>query len=275
MKVAFLASDKEREQDLAAAFCAGVRAHGGEAETIDLTGAPVDLAEFDAAAMVGVKSFEYWEGARMAGCVPIMLDKGYVRDRVRGAKTWRYWRVAVGDHHPKLQARPPERFAALGLTAQPWRKTGKHIILAGSSAKYHAFYGLPDPTTYAREVVARLREVTNRPIVYRPKPSWRDAVPIKGCRYSTNTEHISAVLRGAWALVTHGSNASFEAALAGVPSIVLGNGIAKPLSSTDLGEIEAPRLGNRARWFASLAYCQWTLEEFESGEAWAEIKGQV
>ena len=278
MRILFAASDKHREQLLAQAFAKGVVAHGDEAVICHNGDLPA-LKEFAAVAMVGVKSRLMFEAVRQAGAVPIMLDKGYVRTRREGARTWEFWRTSVGNHQPTerlMEIRhPDDRFEALGLEVAKWRKSGLQILFAGSSAKYHEFYGLPDPTTYATDLFERIAALTDRPIVYRPKPSWRDAVPIAGSRFSVGKEGITNALANAHCLITHGSNACFEAALLGIPSIVLGDAVARPISSTSLDEIEQPFRGKRLQWFANLAYHQFTEPEMQSGLAWQHIREQL
>lgn len=282
MKVAFWASDKPRERILSDAFLNGVQAHGDEAIALRLTGEG-EVADCDIACMFGVKSRALFQAHWRAGIHTVYLDKGYCRQRRPGpVSAWEYYRVAVDGHHPTRhlanQKSSEDRLEVLNLELQPWRKRGGHIILAGSSAKYHAFYGLSHPTKYAAKVINELLAMTQREIVYRPKPSWQDAVPIDGARYSTNEESIQDVLKGAHVLVTHGSNAVFEAVLAGVPCIVLGDAVAKPISSVTLGKIEHPRLANeveRRQWLANLAYWQWTLTEMADGRAWDFIRPRI
>ncbi len=137
---------------------------------------------------------------------------------------------------------------------------------------------MKDPTAYARGIVRELRQSTERPLVYRPKPSWSDAVPIIKTTYSGPEEHIGRALTGAWVTVTHGSNACFESVLAGIPCIILGDAVAKPISSTSLGDIENPRLASdaeRLAWANNLAYFQWTAAEFLSGQAWEFIRQEI
>lgn len=277
MRVAFFASEKQREQELAEAFLAGVKKHGDTG--IDQIG---ERNGTDVAVMVGVKSLKLYQECRAQGIHTIMLDKGYQRHKQPGERIWEYWRVAIDAHHPTATLmkvnRPRDRMNDLELTR--WRTQTKrgHIVIAGSSAKYHRFYDLPEPTEYATALVARLRQLTKRPIVYRPKPSWHDAIPIHGTKYSPPGEKIGDVLWGAHALVTHGSNACFESVLAGVPCIILGDGVARPISSTDIADIQSPHLASmreRQRWLAALSYCQWTLDEFSSGKAWGIIRPQI
>lgn len=280
LNVCFLHSDKARERILANAFLEGVAQHGDHVE-LRLRSENVEpIPGADIVCMVGVKSKKYFQTYAREGANVMMIDKGYSRHSKSGAvRSWEYWRVAVNAHHPTRYLmdtpRPFDRWDRLGLKFEPWRERGKHIVFAGSSAKYHDFYGLRHPTMYAQKIMKRMRELTEkRKIIYRPKPSWKDAEPIEGAEYSKGGD-IFSVLDGAWALVTHGSNACFEAALMGVPSVVLGDAVAKPISSITEEDIANPRLCSdeeRAQWFANLAYCQWTMREMVSGEAWQYIR---
>lgn len=282
MKVCFLASDKAREQQLADVFLRGCIAHGDDGFMRSLSASIVD--DCDAVCMVGVKSREVFNAYRRAGKRIIYLDKGYSRHRVEGlARTWEFWRVSVGDHHPTATLmsvdRPFDRLERLKLDIKPWRASGETLVIAGSSEKYHQFYGLVGPTKYATGLVSKLRKRGwTGEIVYRPKPSWRDAVAIPGTRFSPGKEALTKLLESAHVLVTHGSNACFEAAIAGVPSIILGEAVAKPISSTSLRQLQQPMMVSddlRRQWLANLAYCQWTLAEIESGEAWNIIRPQI
>lgn len=274
MRLRFFASSKEREKNLGAAFVAGAQRHRVKAEVHELVATP-DIKGCDAVAMVGVKSRRLFHACLEAGVVPIMLDKGYIRTRRADARVWEFWRVSVGAHHPTAglmdHAMPADRFEALGLEVRNWRSSGLQIVLAGSSAKYHEFYGLPDPTEWAQGVIAELRQHTDRPIVYRPKPSWDGAVPIDGTYFSGPKENVLNVLNNAWAVVTHGSNICFEAALMGIPAIVLGEGVAAPISSRAIADIVSPRMAKRGQWLQNLAYRQFTEREMGSGFAWGHI----
>lgn len=280
MKVTFWHSDKPRERILADAFSHGVAVH---ADTIELRPlqSTIEIADCDVAVMVGVKSRELYRAHWNAGIHTIMLDKGYVRHSSGGpVKVWQYWRAAVDAHHPTgrlLTPMPFDRIERLNIPIVPWRKNGQHILFAGSSAKYHDFYGLRDPTSYAQKIFRQLKALSGRDIIYRPKPSWSDAITIEGSRFAREGQ-IETWLENAHVLVTHGSNACFEAVVLGVPCIILGDAVAKPISSTSLEDVESPLMvspSHRWQWLANLAYCQWTLPEFASGEAWSFLRTQI
>lgn len=291
MKLLCLHSDKELDRALMAAFGKGAERHGVKVEIEQGGSEPRGGA--DVVALFGVKARTRFEAYRARGVHTVMLDKGYVRHHVGPRKWCEYWRIAVNAHHPTRYVMwlgaDATRFQALGLRIADWRERiewppssgpgqpvgGGHVVFAGSSDKYHQFNGLEHPTAYAQRVVAGLRARTGRPIIYRPKPSWSAAVPVGGAGFSQFPQRLGEVLAGAHALVTDGSNACFEAVLAGVPAIVLGEAVAKPISSTTLDDIESPYLANepvRRQWLNGLAECQWTMPEMGRGLAWQHVK---
>ena len=288
MRILFIRSDKPRERILADAFVTGALKHGEDAVQVERPEGGEysgDLPPCDMVCFVGVKSVRLFKQFWKAGVHTLMFDKGYVRTEAEGGvKGWKYWRVAIDGHHPthyldKMKM-PADRWRALKLDMKPWRKEGRQIVFAGSSAKYHEFYEMDDPTKFAEKYITRLyKELTERPIVYRPKPSWIDACAVHGSTFSYGKgTTIHDVLRGAHCLVTHGSNAVFEAVMEGVPCIVMGEAVAKPISTTNLDDVESPYLATdaeRLQWASNLAYCQWTLGDFQSGEAWSHIKDQL
>lgn len=275
MRVIFAASHKGREQRLARAFRDGVEKRGDECAIVAAETAEDALLGADTVAMVGVKSRALWRAVWRSGGVPIMLDKGYIRGG------WRYWRASVGAHHPtrflmRGSRRPPPPSKQLGEPSA-WRRDGSHVVFLGSSAKYHSFHGLPHPTEYAETAIAEIRRTTGgRPVIYRPKPSWRDAVPVPGARMSTGS--LSADLAGAWATVTHGSNACIDSALAGVPCVVLGDAVARPISSVRLRDVAAPHLASReirCQWLENLAFWHWDMREISRGVAWKHLRAHL
>lgn len=285
MRVCFFHSDKPRERILADAWREGVLRAGDEFEARPLTGEAQIAEGCDVAVMVGVKSRQLYQANWRAGVHVIMVDKGYTRHAAPGpVKLWEYWRVAVDGHHPTAylmrEPKPHDRFERLGLTIAEARLPDPrgHILIAGSSAKYHEFYGLTDPTKWTGKLVKAIRRTSSRPILYRPKPSWRDAVPIEGTRFSGDGMTLEQSLEGCAVMITHGSNACFEAQLAGVPVITLGEAVSRPICSDVLEHVDcAPiaTVAGRRQWAANLAYCQWTMREFASGEAWRNTRGLI
>lgn len=245
---------------------------------------PVDVLQdigygYDFACVIGIKNAELIRELERRKQPYLYFDKGYNRKWNVEQPEW--WRVAVNSHQPTAALSrmffSHERATVQGWRALPWRLNGPgRIIFAGSSAKYHEFYGLDEPNAYARSIIEQIRSVTpDRTVVYRPKPSWRGAEPVDGAIFQNRARHgISEDLKGAHALVTHGSAACVEALLLGVPSIILGDAVAASISSTSIDDVENPRLASIDecdQLLANLAHCQWSLDEISCGDMWPSL----
>lgn len=211
----------------------------------------------------------------IVGCHPPLKDMiaGW---RARG-RTWAYWdrgyavrifstwlpRPKTGDGYYRwnvngFQMRhirdvPGDRWKRLGIEVAPWAKGGRHIVVAMPTQPYSAFHGTE---RWTDQTVEALNKVTDRPIVIRSKESKRP---------------LWDELRGAHALVTHGSNAANEAIVFGCPVFCDPSCAASLVGKTDIREIESPAYPDRAPWLHSLAYSQFTQDEMLNGVLWRLI----
>lgn len=285
MKFTFWKAPKGYETALAPALIEGAFACGDEIvvkHTEEYRG-----PEGDGGIIIGVVKREIlWDHQKRA--VPLLyLDKGYVRSRTQWRElslpTW--WRLCWNATHPtpylmQLNA-PVDRMQMSGMTEPSYRSNPSgHVVLLGSSQKFHHTEGLVHPTEWAKDIIARLSDLTpHRMIIYRPKPSWQDAEPIEGSNFSHgNKSPVAEDLRSAYCSITYGSIACVDSILAGIPCIVLGNGVARPVSSSTLESVRSPLWAPRTmlrQWLANLAYCQFTPPEIQSGFAWATLKEQM
>lgn len=291
--IVFYAADKPREHMLAKAWQTGIEAAGhtfelrriaeyGETTDGNDLRWPGPSPDTDIAMFFGVKgkSRLVLDDHLAMGRQTIMLDKGYTRSKGEGGHT-EYSRVVINaldpsDYMMKFP-RLPDRFDALGIALPGRRKArGGHILFCGSTQKYHDFHRLGDTTEYAERVFEKLRKVSSRHFLYRPKPSAKLVAPVRGASLSGGSMAISEALRGCHAVVTHGSSAAMDAVLSGIPALVLGKCIASPVSEHDITKIEDPFYptdDERRVWANAMAYCQWTNEEARSGEAWNYCTG--
>jgi hypothetical protein len=135
---------------------------------------------------------------------------------------------------------------------KPWRKTGKHILLAFPGDGFGRSVGL-DMTQWAEDMKRILPTKTDRPIVVRPK---KCGTPL--------AKHFD----DCWALVTHSSNVAVDAAIAGVPVFVAASNPAAPVGNLDLEDLENPVMPARKKWLYSLSCQQYTIEEMKNGTAY-------
>lgn len=256
--------DKERQARIGAAFRTAILAAGDEI---------VDRCDADVEIIHGVPSLSKINPRAQY----VYIDKSYTRNNNR-------IRVALNCHNPWADAHmktwPHDRRLGLGWHPAEWcDRPGGVILIAGSSEKFHVQHGLPHPTLYASRLIEEIRQHSSRTIVYRPKPSWRDAVPIDGALFSGDRRKtLASDLKRAHCMVTYGSNASFEALLAGVPQIVLGTAVARLVSCTQIDRVERPfraPVSDVLNLLNGLAYHDWALTEVADGRAWSHIRRRL
>ncbi len=276
MRIGFVNSHKDVDIQLSSAFGMGLINCGENSFNLhQIEPDTDDLRQYDLVCVIGVKSVDIVRRL-LPGQKWLYFDKPYNRQ-------WpNWWRVSVSSHQPTdylLQRNySPERARAQKWLPLPeWRSSSSgYILIAGASAKYHRFQMIAEPTIWAREVVKHIRRYSQREIVYRPKQSWKDAVPVAGTTFRRPDSRISIEedLRNAYVMVTHGSAAALDALRAGVPSVILGNAVTRDISSTSWSEIEEPRratMDERERIVTALAHYQWTLDEITKGDMWKSL----
>ncbi len=290
MKAVFWYSKHQRELGLARAIAAGAQKCGDVVEMRSMADisreeffrgtTPVEIADCDAACFVGVKSREWVRRYRAAGKVVVYFDKPYIR-RLRG-----HWRVSVNTHQPTdyiaTAQHNPDRWRSFNVRVRSWAHGAppdSAILICACSAKSFAFNGVGDPTDWATRIVARLRELTNRHIIYRPRRlAHLGYDPIEGTEFSEWHTKLSDYLKRSKVAIVHNSNAGLEAVINGVPTIVLGECVTKPISTTMIEDVEHPRLATSAelrRLFANVAWCQFAEPEFADGLGWRQIRTMI
>lgn len=189
-------------------------------------------------------------------------------------------KISVNHWHPtayfQRRPKPTDRWEKISLPILPMRGNGRHIVVAGSGPKSSVRDG-NEFQAWERDTIAALRLLTDREIVYRPKPYMKDSAPpqIEGARMDRDTP-IAGLLADAWAVVTRQSNVAVDALRLGIP-VFCWEGVGSVLAMQNLADIERPFLPTdqqRQQFFADLAYCQWTMAELKSGAAWAHIKDE-
>lgn len=300
MKIVFYASPKPREMILALALKEGAESCGdtfeirrpadyGETDDGDDRKYPGPTEDTDVAVVFGVKgrSRQIIVDHLAMGLGTLFMDKGYTRQKGPAGHTL-YTRISVNGPDPNRyfmgHDRSNDRFERLGITLRQRRadaRSGGNILLCISSNKYHSFHRIGDPIDFSESVVNKIRKVSKRHIIWRPKPNKMNArIPdsIGGVSVSTVNCSIQDALRNCHVLITHGSAAAMDAIFAGVPAITLGGSIAKPVSGTRVQQVENPfwpESALLAKWAANMAYCQWTTEELKSGEAWEDLRREL
>lgn len=265
-----------RSQHVCAAMAQGIRRTGDRAVSLPAN-AFKGQVDFDVAVFYGQQDPLREVGRRYveAGANFLYIDMGYWSRRMR-ARYDGYHKIVLNGRHPREQMngrhRPGDRLKAHNVAAKPQHR-GPAVLLAGMSGKAAWTYDFK-AEQWERDAIARVRQVTDRPILYRPKPSWKDARPLPGTKWADPLKPIGMFLRQSHIVVTHHSNVGVDAIVEGV-AVYSEDGAARILAETDLQNLENPHRADqetRQQFLCDLAYCQWTLEEMAAGLPWRQIK---
>lgn len=190
------------------------------------------------------RPFIYWDRgyARrvFATSLPRGFDGGYYRWQLNGYQM------------SKIRDVPDDRWKSLNTEVMPWKKDGRHIVIAAPSRTYAKFHRIE---SWIADTIDALARVTDRQLVIRDKEH-------------VVTRPLQRDLEGAHALVTHGSNAAVESVILGTPVFVHPSSAAALVGRTSLSDIESPVYPERQRWLNSLAYNQWDERELVDGTLW-------
>lgn len=188
----------------------------------------------------------------------------------------------------------PKRFdklrIELGINPKPWCNTGSHILICLQRNGGWSMKGR-DNQDWAREIITKIRQVSDRPIIVRGHPGDRRAgkyLDPRDKRYNLHgleNVHISdrlnrtlqQDLQNAWCTVVYNSSPAVASAIEGVPIFVDDpeDCQAKDVANTNFQNIENPDLFDRDLWLQKLSMSHWNFEELSSGEAWKHMRKYV
>ena len=171
-----------------------------------------------------------------------------------------YWRICKNKIHvPYIKGCKSDRFEKFGMKIKAPNFRGKYILVCPSSAGIHEYLGQPN---WTQETVEQIKRYSDRPIKVREKPRGRGTSGPSEAKVP-----LSEDLKDAWVCVTSCSISAVEAQCMGVPTICDEKSFALPVSANHLNDIENPYFVGAEEWLYSLAYQQFTPEEFTNGTA--------
>ena len=173
----------------------------------------------------------------------------------------------------------------LGISLQPWRRSGDHILLllqrnGGWSMAHY------DVQQWALDVIDKIHQHSDRHVIIRPHPGDKQARHYldpasglcrikwkKSVRISTNPD-IRQDLRNCWAVVNHNSSPAVAAAIEGIPVFVTDTqkSQARDIANIDLANIENPLMPDRQAWVERLAMSHWKFDELRLGDTWRHMR---
>lgn len=178
-----------------------------------------------------------------------------------------YFRICKGGIHSRSMKynqtwpRLSRAFYQQKLFFSGWKNNPDgHILLAPSSETVTKFINGMTQSEWVRKITKRLKSVTDKEIRFRNKPrpgnQW----------WNTN---IKDELKDAYCLVTNMSLSAIDAILMGIPIICDKQHVARPLTSTNINNLNKPDVNN---WLQQIGDNQFTLEEIQNGTAYKYLK---
>ena len=194
------------------------------------------------------------------------MDTGYFGNEIstNNPHGWKYWhRIVKNDlQHNNIIDRPNDRFKKFNKQINPWKKSGRKILIAAPDEKPMKFYGL-ELDQWLEETVSTIKQYTDRPIEIRKRDKQRITRTI-------DKPFLQALNDDVFALVTYNSNAAVESIFHGIPAFTLcPTHAANPVASQDLSKIDTPYYPDNDKlykWACHLAYGQFHVSEMRSGK---------
>ena len=166
---------------------------------------------------------------------------------------------------------------------QPYRTAGRHIVVVGQVPGDTSLRG-ENINDWLLDTCARLRRLSNRPIVARLHPLARshevagmhDRLEELSVEIDDPSRPFSQTLNDAWSVVTYSSGAAVDALIAGVPAIAMGRAsFAWEVTDHHLEKAVDPTLYDRRPWLERLAAAHWCIDEIARGEVWQPLLGAL
>ena len=195
------------------------------------------------------------------------MDTGYFGNERTASNPngWKYWHRIVKNNlqHGEIVPRKDDRFKHFNKKFNPWKKSGRNILIAAPDDKPCRFYGTTQEQ-WVNDTVEKIKQYTDRPIIVRERAKQR----IDRVMHNTLQE---ALDDDVFALVTFNSVAAIESIFHGIPAFTLAPAnAASPVALQDLSKINEPYYPTSDKlyaWGCHLAYGQYHISELKNGKA--------
>ena len=189
-----------------------------------------------------------------------------------------YWMRCTKNQHVKtfIDNRPDDRFKqTFKNKILPYHKNGKYILIIPPS---HSVALMFDGQGWLENTLKILKENTDRELVIREKPyNPKSFLDNEGKMMPGKSANEQPQKSFEWdqvhAVVTFNSSITIKALANGVPCFANFENPCLPVCEQDFTKIETPKYEDPRPVFYSLAYGQFTQEEFRSGYAMEILDG--
>lgn len=203
-------------------------------------------------------------------------------------KTWKLSinginRSAIFPQISKLDFDRPKK---LGLELKSWHN-GNYVLICGQHGKSEQWHHMPDMDNYYKQTVLEIRKYTQRPIVIRSHPRFRENIFFKidtdfyknfNIEWNTPKQiyktydsfDLEPLLAHCHCTISHSSNSGISSIIEGTPAIVSSESLAYDVANTNISDIEKLVKPDRQKWFLDMCHKEWLEEELE--QAWINLR---
>lgn len=182
---------------------------------------------------------------------------------------------------------PDDRVKKLGIILQPWRQEGEYVLVCGQHGHSEQWRNMPDMDTYYRNTISEIRRVTDKPIVVRSHPRYRESlhwscdmqwykdqgvtwnIP-KHVQQTYDSFDLEHMLKHTHFTVSHSSNAGITSIIHGVPAVVSESSLAWDVSTKMDSWLSKPE---RRNWLNKLCYIEWYADEIDT--QWKRLRSVI
>lgn len=195
------------------------------------------------------------------------------------------WRVSLNHinglgefaNYVELDTSRPSK---LGVSLKSPRISRKNeILIACQHQQSLQWQGQVPMSNWAKDMVLKIQQYTDRPIIVRPHPRSPFFLDIPGMTLENpkklqNTYDDFDIDYNYHCVVNYNSGPAIQAAIQGTPIICDKTSLAYPVSST-IENIQEISLSDRDDWFLNLCHTEWTVEEISKGIPQARLINKI
>jgi len=182
---------------------------------------------------------------------------------------------------------PSDRLNKFGIVLQRWKEEGEYILICGQHGESQQWIDMPDMDTYYKSTITEVRKYTDKPIVVRSHPRFREGlhwacdsewykqqdvtwnIP-KHIQQTYDSFDLEHMLKHTHCTISHSSNAGISSIIAGVPAVVSESSLAYEVSTEMNNWLSKP---DRANWLNKMSYIEWFPDEIET--QWLRIRKKL
>lgn len=182
-----------------------------------------------------------------------------------------------------------DRPKKLGINLKSWHD-GNYVLICGQHGKSEQWINMPPMDEYYKQTVLEIRKFTDRPIVIRSHPRYRENlffsidtnfyqehqvewnIP-KHIQKTYDSFDLEPLLAHCHCTISHSSNSGISSIIEGTPAIVSEESLAYDVANHSINSIEHLVKPNREQWLVELCHKEWLEEELE--QTWLMLREQL